>query len=94
VTTYTFAVGLAGICSMSLRQQVTPDHLLGRVTSAFWTIHSALGPIGAALLTAAVARYGTTVILLAAGLALVVLTLAGALTPIRQSRPELVTATA
>ncbi len=27
-------VGMAGTCSMSLRQEVTPEHLLGRVTAA------------------------------------------------------------
>jgi MFS family permease len=40
--------GIAGISSMSLRQEITPDHLLGRVTAAFWTIPQALGPLGAA----------------------------------------------
>ena len=43
---------------MSLRQEVTPDHLLGRVTAAFWTIHFSLGPLGAALLTWAAGRFG------------------------------------
>ena len=41
---YTFGMALAGVCSVSLRQQVTPDAILGRVTSAFWTLHSALAP--------------------------------------------------
>ena len=41
---YLGCTSVAGICSMSLRQQVTPDHLLGRVTAAFWTIHFSLGP--------------------------------------------------
>ena len=30
---------------MSLRQEVTPGRLLGRVTAAFWTIHFSLGPL-------------------------------------------------
>ncbi len=41
---YLGCTSVAGIASMSLRQQVTPDHLLGRVTAAFWTIHFSLGP--------------------------------------------------
>ena len=55
---YLGCTSVAGICSMSLRQQVTPDHLLGRVTAAFWTIHFSLGPVGVALLTWAAGRFG------------------------------------
>ncbi|MDG4787278.1 MFS transporter [Micromonospora sp. WMMD1102] len=90
VATYTFGTGLAGICSMSLRQQVTPEHLLGRVTSAFWTLHSALGPLGATVLTGAVARYGTAPVCLAAGLACLTVAAVATTTPIRAPRPELV----
>ena len=43
---------------MSLRQQITPDHLLGRVTAAFWTIHFSLGPVGVALLTWTAGHFG------------------------------------
>jgi Na+/melibiose symporter-like transporter len=81
-TALLFGTGVAGICSMSLRQEVTPGHLLGRVTSAFWTIHSALGPPGAAVLTLAAAAYGMTPVALAAGAAILVIALSGALTPI------------
>ncbi|MEU8074906.1 MFS transporter [Catellatospora citrea] len=58
---------VAGIVSMSLRQEVTPAPLLGRVTSAFWTLHSALTPLGAAALTAAAAGYGSAATLIGAG---------------------------
>ncbi|GAA3762125.1 hypothetical protein GCM10022225_54820 [Plantactinospora mayteni] len=92
VAAYTFGTSLAGICSMSLRQQVTPDHLLGRVTSAFWTLHSALGPLGAAVLTGAVARYGTAAVCLAAGLTCLGIAALATLTPIRTPYPELVPA--
>jgi MFS family permease len=86
---YSFGMALAGVLSMSLRQQVTPDHLLGRVTSAFWTIHGSLAPLGAALLTALVGRLGTRGPL--TGVAAVFLVVVGlaAFTPIRQRRPEL-----
>ncbi|MEV0456551.1 MFS transporter [Catellatospora methionotrophica] len=80
---------VAGIVSMSLRQEVTPAPLLGRVTSAFWTLHSALTPLGAAALTAAAAGYGSAATLIAAG-ALCTATAATALfTPLfRQQRPN------
>ena len=54
---------------MSLRQQVTPDHLLGRVTAAFWTIHFSLGPLGVALLTWAAGHYGVEAACLASAAA-------------------------
>lgn len=88
VTVVVFGTSMAGICSLSLRQEVTPDHLLGRVTSAFWTIHTSLGPIGAAVLTVGVARYGVRALLLGAGSVCLLIAVAASLTPIRQARPE------
>lgn len=38
---YMFGMAVGGICSLSLRQEVTPDRLLGRVTAAFWTVQLA-----------------------------------------------------
>ncbi|MEU8005852.1 MFS transporter [Catellatospora sp. NPDC049111] len=79
---------VAGIASMSLRQEVTPAPLLGRVTSAFWTLHSALTPLGAAALTAAAAGYGSSATLIAAG-ALCTATAATALcTPLFRVQPD------
>lgn len=80
---------LAGICSMSLRQQVTPDHLLGRVTSAFWTVHFSLGPPGAALLAWAAGRYGVAPACAAAGAGCLLVAVAALFTPVRQPAPEL-----
>ncbi|MGW3267523.1 MFS transporter [Streptomyces sp. NPDC001056] len=85
---YSFGMALAGVCSMSLRQQVTPDHLLGRVTSAFWTIHGSLAPLGAALLTALVGRLGTRGPLTAVAVVFLAVVVAAAFTPIRQRQPE------
>jgi MFS family permease len=79
------ASAVGGICSMSLRQEITPAHLLGRVTAAFWTIHSALAPLGAALLTALAAGYGVTPVFLGSGVAVTLTALAALLTPIGQS---------
>ncbi|MET7704119.1 MFS transporter [Streptomyces sp. NPDC005485] len=85
---YSFGMALAGVCSMSLRQQVTPDHLLGRVTAAFWTIHGSLAPLGAALLTALVGRLGTRGPLTAVAVVFLAVVVAAAFTPIRQRHPE------
>ena len=68
---------IGGTCSMSLRQEITPPHLLGRVTAAFWTSHYLLGPLGAALITAAAGRYSVATVCLAAGLVLAGSALAG-----------------
>jgi MFS family permease len=78
-------VAVAGTCSMSLRQEVTPEPLLGRVTSAFWTLHYSAAPIGAAVLTWAAERQGTAPVGLMAGAACVLVAGAALFTPIRRS---------
>ncbi|MFI6208488.1 MFS transporter [Streptomyces sp. NPDC051041] len=80
------AVAVAGTCSMSLRQEVTPEPLLGRVTAAFWTLQYAAAPVGAALLTWAAERHGTEPAALAAGACCVLIALAALVTPIRTAR--------
>jgi MFS family permease len=87
--TYLGCSAVSGICSMSLRQQITPDRLLGRVTSAFWTIHFSLGPVGAAGLAWAAGRYGVTAVCAAAGAGCLLIAAAALFTPIRQTAPEL-----
>jgi MFS family permease len=80
-----FMTGLtvAGICSMSLRQEITPSPLLGRVTSAFWLIHTTPGILGAAALTAGAGAFGVGWMgLAAAGICILVL-LIGLASPIR-----------
>ncbi|GIH24232.1 MFS transporter [Acrocarpospora phusangensis] len=86
---YLSCVSVAGICSMSLRQTVTPDHLLGRVTSAFWTIHFSLGPVGAAALTWGAARFGTIPVFLCAGAGCLLIAAAALFTPVRRRNPEI-----
>jgi MFS family permease len=85
---YLACESVGGICSMSLRQEVTPDHLLGRVTSAFWTIHGAPGPVGAAVLGWAAARYGVGPVLVTAGTGCLLLAAVALFTPIRLAAPE------
>lgn len=84
MTVNVMCTGVAGISSMSLRQEVTPSRLLGRVTSTFWTIHSALGPLGAAAATAAAAGFGVTAVFVGAGIAIVCVALTGMSTGIAQ----------
>jgi MFS family permease len=83
-----FCTSIAGTCSMSLRQEVTPSHLLGRVTAAFWTTHFALGPPGAAAATAAAAGVGVTATCLGIGISVVCVALTGVMTGIGQNRPD------
>ncbi|MGW2521760.1 MFS transporter [Streptomyces sp. NPDC001617] len=78
-------VGIAGTCSMSLRQEITPEPLLGRVTSAFWTLQYSAAPIGAAALTWAAERQGTAPVGLVAGGCCVLIAVTALFTPIGRS---------
>ncbi|GGO40489.1 MFS transporter [Streptomyces lasiicapitis] len=81
-----FCTGIGGINSMSLRQEVTPGHLLGRVTSSFWTIHNSLGPVGAAVVTTAAAAWGAPAVCLVVGVCVAAVALSGTLTGIGRAR--------
>jgi hypothetical protein len=65
-----------------MRQEVTPDHLLGRVTSAFWAIITAPAPIGAAAATAIAARTGVGPVFVGMGLLTLVLSTIGVFSPL------------
>ncbi len=82
---------LKGVNSIAVRQQVTPNHLLGRVTAAFWTINSAPGPIGAALFTVLAAKIGAPVVLLLIGAGFTLIALLGLRTPACTRYPEAAT---
>ncbi|QIS17627.1 MFS transporter [Nocardia terpenica] len=88
IAVFLFCTGTAGICSMSLRQEVTPNELLGRVTSAFWTVHSTLGPIGATVLTALAAGFGVAPLCLTIGIACLTISVVAAFTPIGRFHAE------
>ncbi|MFI6661645.1 MFS transporter [Streptomyces sp. NPDC050523] len=82
-------VGIAGTCSMSLRQEITPEPLLGRVTSAFWTLQYSAAPLGAAVLTWSAEHRGTAPVSLVAGGCCVLVAGAALFTPVRRSgRPS------
>ena len=85
---FTFGDSVRGINSMSLRQQITPDHLLGRVTAAFWTLANVPGPLGASAMTALAGQIGAPLVLALTGTVGLVIGLAGLLTPARAARPE------
>ncbi|GHE25964.1 MFS transporter [Streptomyces vinaceus] len=83
---FMFGLTLGAVCSLTLRQEVTPDALLGRVTSAFWTVHGASGPVGAAALTVLAGRHGVPAVSVGAGVFCLLIVGAGLLTPLRGSR--------
>ena len=83
-----FGSSIQGICSMSLRQEITPDHLLGRVTAAFYTLVMALGPVGAAITTAIAASVGALPVIVAMGLIMIVFAAIGLFTPLAAKHPE------
>ncbi len=76
-----------GINSMSLRQEITPDALLGRVTSAFWTISGIMTPLGAAAGTALAARLGAPATFVGMGALICLIGLGGFFTHARERRP-------
>jgi MFS family permease len=83
-----FGGSTRGIMTMTLRQELTPDHLLGRVTAAFWTIFAVPGPQGALVLTAFGARVGTRTALLVVGAALLGIAALALFTPVRAFAPR------
>ncbi|MCW6006280.1 MFS transporter [Micromonospora sp. CPCC 205371] len=84
---YFGCLSIGGICSMTLRQEVTPEHLLGRVTSAFWTIHFSLGGLGAAAFTWLAQHHGTRLTFAVAGAGVLAVAAATLATPIRKLPP-------
>lgn len=85
---FTYSQAVQGTVSMALRQTITPNYLLGRVTAIFWTIQAVPGPIGAAVATAIAEKTGSVPVIVSVGIALLVLAVAGLFTPIAQAHPE------
>jgi hypothetical protein len=83
-----FASTIKGINSISLRQQMTPDHLLGRVTAAFWTLLQVPQPIGAAMAAGLGAWLGVPLVIMLMGVVGLAIGLVGLLTPARTRWPE------
>lgn len=76
------------ISSITLRQQLTPDYLLGRVTAASRTMDRLLGPIGVTVFTVLVARIGTPQVFLLVGVMTLAIAVAGVFTSARMQHPE------
>ena len=73
-----------GTLTVSFRQQVTPDHLLGRVTAAFWVLIAVPAPIGTATFAALASRIGVPPVLVILGCGALVLVLIGLSSPLRR----------
>ena len=84
-----FGGSTRGVVTMTLRQELTPDHLLGRVTAAFWTVFSVPGPLGALALTAFGERVGALRALQAVGIFIILVAITACFTPARAFAPKL-----
>jgi Na+/melibiose symporter-like transporter len=83
-TMFSLGLMLRNINSISYRQEVTPSHLLGRVTAAFWSILLAVGPIGAVVGTSIAAVIGAQTVLMGMGLLATGVAILGFSTPVRR----------
>jgi len=59
------------ICQASIRQELTPQHLLGRVTSSYLVLVALPAPLGALAATALAARFGAASVQAGVGVGLV-----------------------
>ena len=85
---FTLGDTIRAILQVSLRQELAPNHLLGRVTAAFWTIGGVPMSLGAALTAALAQRIGAASVLFGIGVGVIALALTGIATPMRAARPE------
>jgi hypothetical protein len=58
---FTLAASIRGVLSMTRRQELTPDHLLGRVTAVFWLTLSAARTVGAYVVGLIAGHFGNVV---------------------------------
>jgi MFS family permease len=86
---YSLALTIRNVSTMSLRQQVTPDHLLGRVSAAFWTMLTVIGPLGTAAASAVAELVGASAVLIATGALSIAVAIVGLFTRASTSHPEL-----
>ncbi|MDB5078445.1 MAG: transporter [Chloroflexi bacterium] len=85
---FTYASSVQATVSMALRQAITPNHMLGRVTAIFWALNAVPGPLGAAIATTIAEKTGTVTVLVGIGIFCLVLALVGLFTPVHQAHPE------
>jgi MFS family permease len=77
------------VTNKSLRQEITPDRLLGRVTAASWTLSGVTTPLGAAVSTALAAEVGAPAVLVGMGVITAIMAAIAVGTPVHHRRPEL-----
>ncbi|HLK88961.1 MAG TPA: MFS transporter [Polyangia bacterium] len=75
---------LRSVASQALRQEITPPEMLGRAAAAYVTLAFATSALGTTLVTRAGAHWGATAALTAIGVSVLLVVLAGALTPVRR----------
>lgn len=85
---FTLGDSVRAILQISLRQELTPDRLLGRVTSTFWTFSAVPASIGAALTAGLAQRVGAPGVIFGIGVGALILALIAIATPVRDARPE------
>ncbi|HEU4539304.1 MAG TPA: MFS transporter [Polyangiaceae bacterium] len=88
VILWAYGLMLRSVVTQTLRQEITPDAILGRVTAAFWTLALGAAPLGATAITAGAERWGTTRALTASGVCMLAVVGLAAFTPARRQRPE------
>lgn len=76
---------IRGINSMSYRQETTPRHLLGRVTSAFWMLLNVPSALGAAAAAGVAEKLGVPTVVTGVGALLLVVVAVGLLGPLRHT---------
>lgn len=78
---------LTRIYAMTLRQEVTPDQLLGRATAAMWLLNTVIGPPGAMGSTLLAERIGVPSVLAILGAIAIATGCIGIFTPASQRVP-------
>ena len=79
---FAFGTSLALVCAVSLQQELTPDHLIGRATSIFTMVQLALGAVGAIVLTTTVASFGARPVSVIVGVTIMAVAAFSICTPI------------
>jgi MFS family permease len=87
-TSYSFGTTGRNVSSMSLRQQVTPDHMLGRVSSAFWIMLTVFAPLGTAVASFFAEQSSASIGLIVTGAICVLVSVAGLFTHANIKSPE------
>lgn len=84
---YAFGASAWQVYNHSIRQELTPQALLGRVSAVFTVPVSGIAPLGAAGATLLAGRIGVTEVLAIMVMGYAAMVVFGALTPIRQRLP-------